>query len=57
MQTAKQYLLSQAEHCRRAASDCGDPEIADELRRLAKRFEEEARARLLPALQIAAQMG
>jgi len=57
MQTAKQYLLNQAEHCRRAASDCGDPEIADELRRLAKRFEEEARVLLLPALQIAPQMG
>ena len=57
MQTAQQYLLNQAEHCRRTASDCGDPEIADELRRLAKCFEEEARLQPRLGLQTVLQMG
>ena len=40
--TSQQYLLSQAEHCRRAADDSYDPFIADQLRRLAEAFEHEA---------------
>jgi hypothetical protein len=42
--TAQQYLQSQAEHCRRAAEDAGDPFVAAELRRLAAEFEARARA-------------
>lgn len=42
--TAQQYLQNQAEHCRRAASDAGDPFVAAELRRLAAEFEARARA-------------
>lgn len=41
--TAQQYLLSQAEHCRRAAADNGDPFVAQELKRLAEEFERRAR--------------
>jgi hypothetical protein len=41
--TAQQYLLSQAEHCRRTADDCNDPFVAEELRRLAVEFERRAR--------------
>lgn len=41
--TAQQYLLSQAEHCRRAADDAADPFVAEELRRLAADFERRAR--------------
>lgn len=41
--TAQQYLLSQAEHCRRSAEDTADPFIADQLRRLAEDFERRAR--------------
>ncbi len=40
--TAQQYLLSQAEHCRRIAGDTSDPFIAEELLRLAETFEREA---------------
>ncbi|HZD89971.1 MAG TPA: hypothetical protein VE224_07720 [Pseudolabrys sp.] len=40
--TAQQYLLSQAEHCRRTASDAIDPYIAKELLRLAETFERQA---------------
>ena len=41
--TAQQYLLSQAEHCRRAAGDAADPFAAEELFRLAATFERQAR--------------
>jgi hypothetical protein len=40
--TAQQYLLSQAEYCRRAAADSGDPFVAQELKRLADEFEKRA---------------
>lgn len=40
--TAQQYLLSQAEHCRRTADETGDPFVAAELRRLAAEFERSA---------------
>ena len=40
--TAQQYLLSQAEHCRRVAQGASDPFVADELRRLATDFEQRA---------------
>lgn len=40
--TAQQYLLSQAEHCRRSASDQADPFVAEALRRLAEEFERKA---------------
>jgi hypothetical protein len=42
--TAQQYLLSQAEHCRRTASDTNDPFVAEELKRLAAEFERRAQA-------------
>jgi hypothetical protein len=41
--TAQQYLLSQAEHCRRTAADSNDPFVAEELKRLAAEFERRAR--------------
>lgn len=41
--TAQQYLLNQAEHCRRTAADSSDPFVAEELRRLAAEFERRAR--------------
>jgi len=41
--TAQQYLQNQAEHCRRAAADTGDPFVAEELRRLAAEFDRRAR--------------
>jgi hypothetical protein len=37
--TAHQYLLRQAEFCRRTASQSPDPYIAEELYKLAKQFE------------------
>ncbi len=40
--TAQQYLLSQAEHCRRTAAETADPFVADELKRLATEFERRA---------------
>jgi hypothetical protein len=40
--TAQQYLLSQAEHCRRTAAETADPFVADELKRLAVEFERRA---------------
>ena len=40
--TAQQYLLSQAEHCRRTAAETPDPFVADELKRLAADFERRA---------------
>ena len=40
--TAQQYLLSQAEHCRRTAADTNDPFVAEELKRLAAEFERRA---------------
>lgn len=40
--TAQQYLLSQAEHCRRSASDQADPFVAEALRQLAEEFERKA---------------
>ena len=40
--TARRYLLSQAEHCRRTAADTNDPFVADELKRLAAEFERRA---------------
>ena len=43
MMTAQQYLLNQAEHCRRTAEDSSDPFVAEELKRLAEEFEEKAR--------------
>jgi hypothetical protein len=42
--TAQQYLLSQAEHCRRTAEDSSDPFVAAELQRLAAMFEQKARS-------------
>lgn len=42
--TAQQYLLSQAEHCRRTASDAIDPVIVQELLRLADTFERQAQS-------------
>jgi len=47
--TAQQYLLSQAEHCRRTAGDTTDPFIADELLRLAETFERQAQGGRLVA--------
>lgn len=41
--TAQQYLLSQAEHCRRTAADSSDPFVSEELKRLAAEFERRAR--------------
>jgi len=41
--TAQEYLLNQAEHCRRAAEDASDPFVAEELSRLAAEFEQKAR--------------
>jgi hypothetical protein len=41
--TAQQYLLSQAEHCRRVAQGASDPFVAEELQRLADEFERKAR--------------
>jgi hypothetical protein len=41
--TAQQYLLSQAEHCRRAAADANDAFVAEELKRLAAEFERRAK--------------
>jgi len=40
--TAQQYLLSQAEFCRRAAAQSADPYLAEELSRLATQFETNA---------------
>jgi hypothetical protein len=45
--TAQQYLLNQAEHCRRSAEDNADPFLAEELRRLADEFERKARIPLV----------
>jgi hypothetical protein len=42
--TAQQYLLTQAEFCRRAANESADPLHAEELIRLAKEFEANALA-------------
>jgi hypothetical protein len=50
--TAQQYLLSQAEHCRRSADDNADPFVADELRRLAEEFERKARRETAERLQL-----
>lgn len=43
--TAEQYLLNEGEYCRWRAARCADPFIAEELRRLAERFERTAAAR------------
>jgi hypothetical protein len=43
--TAKQYLLNEGVYCRWRAARSADPFIADELRRLAERFERTAAAR------------
>lgn len=40
--TAQQYLLSQAEHCRRTAAEANDAFVAEELKRLAAEFERRA---------------
>jgi len=53
--TAQQYLLSQAEHCRRSASDQADPFVAEALRKLAEDFERKAEsetAHLRPTSQL-----
>jgi hypothetical protein len=42
--TSQEYLLSQAEHCRRTAHESADRFVAQELVRLAREFEEKARA-------------
>ncbi len=47
--TSREYLLSQAEHCRRIAADTADRFIAEELKRLAREFEDKARQALLGA--------
>ena len=41
--TSREYLLSQAEFCRRAANDNADRFVAQELKRLAQEFEQQAR--------------
>jgi hypothetical protein len=41
--TAQEYLLNQAEHCRRTADEIADRFVAEELKRLASAFEEQAR--------------
>ncbi|HZP68762.1 MAG TPA: hypothetical protein VFB29_02355 [Pseudolabrys sp.] len=41
---AIQFLLSESTYCRRRAAGCGDPYIAEELRRLAEQFERTARS-------------
>lgn len=43
--TAQQYLLSQAEYCRRTAARIADRYLAEELSRLAKQFEANAERR------------
>jgi hypothetical protein len=43
--TAQQYLLSQAEHCRRVAQGASDPFVVEELQRLASDFERKAQTR------------
>jgi hypothetical protein len=40
--TSRDYLLSQAEHCRRTADESTDRFVAQELKRLAREFEEKA---------------
>ncbi len=40
--TSQQYLLSQAEFCRRTAAESADPYLAEELSRLAAQFEANA---------------
>jgi hypothetical protein len=37
--TARQFLLSESNYCRKRAAGCADPFIAQELRRLAEKFE------------------
>jgi hypothetical protein len=44
--TSREYLLSQAEYCRRAAADTADRFVAQELKRLALEFEAMARGAL-----------
>jgi hypothetical protein len=44
--TSREYLLSQAEYCRRAAADSADRFVAQELKRLAQEFEAMARGAL-----------
>ncbi len=56
MQTAQQYLLNQAEHCRRAAEDSDDGETADALRRLATQFEQLAHVRIAAAARAHARI-
>jgi hypothetical protein len=51
--TAQQYLLSQAEHCRRTAADSTDPFASEELKRLAAEFER--RARLMQGSELGTQ--
>ena len=47
--TAQQYLLNQAEHCRRAAEDAADAFVSEQLRRLAADFERKAQEQNLKA--------
>jgi len=42
--TARQFLLSESFYCRLRAARCLDPFLAEELRRLAERFEQTANA-------------
>jgi hypothetical protein len=49
--TSQEYLLSQAEHCRRAADESADRFVAQELKRLAKEFEEKAQHAVTPPSQ------
>ena len=44
--TSREYLLSQAEHCRRIAAESADRFIADELKHLAREFEDKAQQAL-----------
>ncbi len=44
--TSRDYLLSQAEYCRRAAADTADRFVAQELKSLAHEFEAMARGAL-----------
>jgi hypothetical protein len=45
--TSREYLLSQAEHCRRTADESVDRFVAQELKRLAQEFEEKAQVTAL----------
>lgn len=49
--TSREYLLSQAEHCRRTADESADRFVAEELKRLAKEFEKKAQHAVVASSQ------